>query len=190
MSALSTLCTSGLLLSEGRLKFAGSVKQCIGEYESGCVGPDSNSWSRPAPKPAGPLGFNHLLVRVAGNQPNLQLIVDVELVGVTRIQQIIMALDITNAFGSSIMQALPRVEQFPASGSEHRKFEVVIDLPPLIPGQYGVTAWMGRSYMETLDRVQEAVSFSIHDSPSAGRTFPHPVEHGYVVPHSTLKAVP
>ena len=135
------------------------------------------------------MGFKHLLARVAGNQPNLQLIVNVELVGESRIQQIIMALDITDALGSSIMQALPRVEPFPASGSGQGKFEVVIDLPPLIPGQYGVTVWMGCSYVETLDRVKEAVSFSIHDSPSAGRTFPHPVEHGYVVPRSTLKVI-
>jgi len=189
MSALRTLCSSGLLLSEGRLTFDGSAKQCIGEYESGCIGPDSNSWSRPVPKPAGSLGFKHLLVKVVGSQPNLQLIVDIELTGESRVQQVILALDITNAFGSSVMQALPRVEQFPASGSERRKFEVVIDLPPLIPGQYGVTAWIGRSYVETLDRIQEAVSFSIHDSPSAGRTYPHPVEHGYVVPHSILKAI-
>lgn len=189
MSAVMVLCTSGMLLNKGELKFIGSTGQCVREYESMDAGHNTTWWARPASKPVGMLGFKRIAVSVVGSQPSLQLKADIELDGESRIQHAIMALDITDAIGASIMQALPRLEPFPVSGTAHRRFEILVDLPPLIPGQYGVHAWIGPHNTETLDYVHGAVSFCVLHSPTEGRTHPHTIDHGYVVPKSTIRAL-
>jgi lipopolysaccharide transport system ATP-binding protein len=189
MSAIKVLCTKAILFSEGKLKLIGSPEQCIREYESMDAGQANGTWRRPVSRPLGVLGFKQLAAQVTGQQPNLQLTVDVEFAGSSASQKIILALDIADGIGATIMQALPRVEPFAASGSNNCRFQVVVDLPPLIPGQYSVTAWIGPHNTETFDYIPGAVSFSVSDSPSLGRTYPHTVNHGYVVPPSTLKSL-
>jgi len=61
-----------------------------------------------------------------------------------------------------------------------------ITLPPLIPGHYDVTMWVGSHYTEMLDVAAQCASFDILHSPTHGRTFPHTADHGFVVPPSRI----
>jgi lipopolysaccharide transport system ATP-binding protein len=63
--------------------------------------------------------------------------------------------------------------------------DLVVELPPLIPGMYGLDFWIGPAHTETFDYVKLAVAIEIVDSPTVGRTFPYMPDHGYIVPIST-----
>jgi lipopolysaccharide transport system ATP-binding protein len=63
---------------------------------------------------------------------------------------------------------------------------VAIELPALIPGTYYASIWVGPHNTESLDFVRGAISFDVTASPMPGRTFPHSVDHGYVVPASRV----
>ena len=59
----------------------------------------------------------------------------------------------------------------------------------MIPGQYMVSVWVGSHNTETIDWPKECVGFEIDESPTAGRTFPHHPNRGYVVPNSRVSAL-
>jgi lipopolysaccharide transport system ATP-binding protein len=97
-----------------------------------------------------------------------------------------LALDILDPTGTPIMQALPSLEPFVVSKNSRRRFCVEVQLPPLVPNEYSVTAWVGPHNTEIFDLVENCVSFKVHDSPTEGRTFPHTPDHGFLVPPSTF----
>ena len=67
-----------------------------------------------------------------------------------------------------------------------QKLSIAVELPPLVPGQYAVSVWLGSHMNETLDEVKEAVEFQITESPTPGRVFPHTRDHGFAVPFSRV----
>jgi hypothetical protein len=67
-----------------------------------------------------------------------------------------------------------------------QSFTVLVDLPPLIPGRYWVTPWVGSHNTETFDMIHQCAAFEVNQSPTLGRSFPHAVVHGYIVPPSRL----
>jgi lipopolysaccharide transport system ATP-binding protein len=95
--------------------------------------------------------------------------------------------DVQNALGSSIMQALPSLAPFVPGQPGRYKVTVEISLPPLIPGTFWLMFWIGPHNSETYDEIPGALSFDVFDSPTPGRTFPHTVEHGYIVPPSICR---
>jgi hypothetical protein len=97
-----------------------------------------------------------------------------------------LAVDISEPSGAVIMQALPQLEGFIRPEDSPQEIEVKIDLPPLIPGIYRAGVWIGTHNTETLDEVRGCVSFTITESPSPGRTFPHTTDHGFIVPEAEI----
>jgi lipopolysaccharide transport system ATP-binding protein len=87
------------------------------------------------------------------------------------------------------MQAIPTLNHYIDSEDPDHQVEINIQLPPLIPGQYFISVWVGSHNTETLDFIKEAVVFEIYDSPIEGRIFPHALDHGHIVPLSTVKRV-
>ena len=85
------------------------------------------------------------------------------------------------------MQAIPAVEPFISYSSIPHPLTVVVDLPPLVPDTYYVTAWVGPHNLQTYDTIREATCFEINQSPTPGRTFRHTHDHGMLVPISTLQ---
>jgi lipopolysaccharide transport system ATP-binding protein len=96
----------------------------------------------------------------------------------------ILAVDIQDALGASIMQALPSLSPLVPGEPGRYTATAEIMLPPLIPATYWVTFWMGPHNTVTYDTVSGALSFDVIDSPTPGRTFPHSADHGYIVPPS------
>jgi hypothetical protein len=84
------------------------------------------------------------------------------------------------------MQAMPTLERFIKSDSSTKRYKVTIELPPLVPGSYSTSYWIGSHNTETYDWVESVVSFEIAESPTPGRSFHHTRDHGYIVPLSSV----
>jgi lipopolysaccharide transport system ATP-binding protein len=186
MAAIRTLCSRGVLLSKGEVVFVGSADGCIREYEHTGRDPFASGWTRPPNKTIGTLGFTSITAQLTGSQPNLRLRIECSLAGNSSDHRTMLALDILDATGTPIMQALPSLEPFVVSKNSRPRVCVEVQLPPLVPNIYSVTAWIGPHNTEIFDLVENCVSFTVHDSPTEGRTVPHTPDHGFLVPPSTF----
>jgi hypothetical protein len=101
-----------------------------------------------------------------------------------------IAIDILNAYGASVMQALPTPVPFIGSEQKRHAVQVTVDLPPLIPGYYSLSLWTGPHNVQTYDSVESVAGFDIETSPTPGRTFGHTPDHGFIVPHSAYHYAP
>jgi len=95
-----------------------------------------------------------------------------------------IAVDVTDGQSFSIMQAEPSVEPFIGGDRGTYNVDLTIDLPPLVPGTYGLDFWIGPHNTETDDYIREAIKFEIVESPTVGRIFPYHKDHGFIVPRS------
>jgi lipopolysaccharide transport system ATP-binding protein len=186
MAAIRTLCQRAMLLSQGRLALLADVDECVGAYESSMSRLPGSMWTRPATLGSGPLSYKSLSLRIEGEQPDLTLRIDFVLEGQGMHKPAFVSFDITDSLGVALMQALPVLEGFVQSQAGRQSFTVVVDLPPLIPGQYWVTPWVGSHNTETFDMIHQCAAFEVSHSPTPGRSFPHAVEHGHIVPPSRL----
>ena len=125
--------------------------------------------------------------RLIGEQPEISLEVELRLTSRSKHKPAFLAIDIHEPLGTAIMQALPTVERFISDERTAHRYKVRIALPPLIPTNYRLGVWVGSHNIETLDEVRECVSFSIANTPTPNRTFPHTIDHGYIVPCSTVE---
>jgi lipopolysaccharide transport system ATP-binding protein len=190
MAAVRTLCRSAMVLDGGELVREGEPGECIAFYVAHGFREEASTWTRPSAAADTPLAITRIESRLAGHQPDLTLELDVLLETRGRHKSAFVTVDILDAAGVALMQALPRLEGFvpesfaPDASGSHR-VRVAIELPPLVPGQYFVTMWVGSHYADTLDTVERAVRFEVHESPSSGRSYPHSADHGHIVPPST-----
>ncbi len=88
------------------------------------------------------------------------------------------------------MQPLPTIEGFVTDQYPQHTVRLRVDLPPMIPGRYYVTAVILHHNSEVIDQAKECVGFEISQSPTAGRTFPHTSDHGFIVPHTEMEYLP
>ena len=186
LAVLRMLCTTGLFLDKGEVVAYGTAEECISLYESRYGEAAQTSWrlsEMPADKK---MAITHIRSELRGTQPRLTLDADITLASHAEHKPALVAIDITDSSGVPILQAIPQYEPFLGQAPE-QVVHVSVDLPPLIPGRYLATFWVGSHPSETLDTVREAVAFEIHDSPTPGRTFPHTKDHGFIVPPSTVR---
>jgi lipopolysaccharide transport system ATP-binding protein len=186
MAAISALCSTAIVLDAGKTVCKGSVAECIGTYTEHVSGHVGSAWTRTSENGHSSLTITEIKSRLTGVAPSLVLLLEVTLQRRARHKPAFLAVDILDTTGRSLMQALPRSDGFITDAKRQHVVNVVIDLPPLIPGQFLATVWVGSHYRETLDQVKEAVLFEVHASPTQGRSFPHTPDHGYVVPASTV----
>jgi lipopolysaccharide transport system ATP-binding protein len=190
MAAARTLCTEGLLFEKGKLLYDGKIDDTIQRYNITVGKSASNEWTRQVEKDRGPLSFRRITIELLGHQPELALRIVCSLDGTPHHKPAIVAFDIADALGIVLMQALPSVEPFIRASNSTQSFCFCLRLPPLIPGKYFVTAWVGPHYTETYDIRLECLAFEVGDSPTAGRTVPHSPEHGFLVPQCTVIPLP
>jgi ABC-type polysaccharide/polyol phosphate transport system ATPase subunit len=184
MAAVRTLCTKALLLEAGVVTASGPVYDAIGLYlRQNCQ--RSQDWIRPLSLGTSDVSFERLGVSYAESASKLTCTMEIR-VRAPRAASMV-AVDVQNALGSSIMQALPSLAPFLPGQPGRYKVTVEISLPPLIPGTFWLMFWIGPHNNETYDEIPGALSFDVFDSPTPGRTFPHTVEHGYIVPPSACK---
>jgi len=186
MSAIQSLCTRGILLEGGRLVFDGDSSLCVEKYsENGGVA-SSASWIRSAAAPRSPLEIRSVQAQLRGRQPKYELIISMDLKSVGPHAPAFLCVDILDNTETALMQALPRIEPFIMSGTSDHHLEVKIQLPPMIPGDYFITVWVGSHNTRTLDEAKRCAGFHVEVSPTEGRSFPHYANHGRIVPPSSV----
>jgi lipopolysaccharide transport system ATP-binding protein len=189
MGAVQTLCSRAVMLEDGRVAAVGETRSVLARYlQRG--GEDSDSWTRDSKAETAPLQFERAQLVVEGEAPHQQLHVDISLRSTGAHRPAFVAIDVLNSLGTSVMQALPTLSPFVVAEHEYHAVRVSIDLPPLIPGHYPLTLWVGPHFSETYDSIERALGFDIEQSPTPGRTFDHSPDHGYIVPESTFDYMP
>jgi lipopolysaccharide transport system ATP-binding protein len=191
MQAVQQLCTSGLILRDGRLVRSGTIAECVAAYTADATDGQREIWERSSEiPPAGPLSVQSVSATLTGLQPDHKLDLSIDLQTHSPHKAAFLAVDFHDAAGISFMQAIPTCTPFIRDGSSRQTVNVTIELPPLVPGTYGVAIWVGSHNTETYDQTRPCVSFTIDRSPTPERTFPHHPAAGAVVPKSWLKPQP
>ncbi|HKO61345.1 MAG TPA: ABC transporter ATP-binding protein [Pyrinomonadaceae bacterium] len=186
MHAVQTLCTRAIVLKDGKIAKAGSVDSCIDSYLSEAR-TSRSEWIRPtANGNSSMLIFEQVSVALSGEQPDLTLDVAMKLRSRGLHKSAFVAVDVLDARGVGLMQAMPATEGFLRPEVVDHDFRVLIDLPPLVPGRYSLKIWVGPHNTETFDQIEDVASFEVMASPSPGRTFEHSYDHGAIVPRSRV----
>ena len=187
MAAIRSLCSTGVVLSKGSTVCSGSIDDCIKNYEVQNIKEQGATWIRPQEREESSLLITQIHSKLNGEQPQIELELDVFLKSIKKHKPSYLVVDILDSFGTAIMQALPSLDGYINYSKETHSLKLNIQLPPLVPGQYLVSVWVGSHNTETLEFVREAIKFEINESPTSGRSFPHTSDHGYIVPPSTVK---
>lgn len=189
--ALRALCKHGIVLQNGRAVPKQDIASALARYSADRAVVLSYSWVRPAQSADAPTFIKSIDIRLEGVQPNLRLHCDCLVYVAQKSRPFIIAVDIKDANSFTIMQALPTLQPFIGGNPGLYVVSMEIDLPPLVPGIYGLDFWIGPHNMETIELIREPIWFEVQDSPTQGRTFPHTPDHGAIVPFSraTVRAV-
>jgi lipopolysaccharide transport system ATP-binding protein len=174
MVAIRALCSNAILLNRGEVVNIGSINQCIETYESKSFHDVCSAWKKSLSDGEGSLVILQVDSFLKNKQPNLILELEIVLESLSKHKPAFLAVDILDAAGTAIMQAIPKLEGFIEYKKQKHFIKIAIQLPPLIPGQYLVTVWVGSHNTETLHEVKEAILFEIDTSPTRDRTFPPP----------------
>jgi lipopolysaccharide transport system ATP-binding protein len=189
MAAVQALCPTALLLDKGAVQFHGPTAQTLNRYAASGQAVTSRSWQAQTIDPRLRLAITQVESSLGGQQPQMQLTLDIRLNSTAAHKTCFLAVDILDAIGGPIMQALPRLDGFISSERPEHRLRLTIELPPLIPGLYYASIWVGPHNSETMDFVRNAISFEIGEPPTPGRTFPYTADHGYIVPGSKVVQV-
>lgn len=187
MAAVTSLCTSGILMKGGRVAAMGPVSKCIDAY-LGTTQATGLNWERKGADAATkPAVFRKISLKLEGSPAAMVLQVDCEIESKREHKPAFLAVDISDAAETTIMQAIPTLERFINGEKGIKRCRMTIELPPLIPGHYSTTFWMGSHNTETIDAVESAASFEIAETPTEGRSFTHTRDHGWIVPRSSVR---
>jgi lipopolysaccharide transport system ATP-binding protein len=186
MMAVRALCDRAIVLKDGRMVFDGGIQEAIKNYTGLDGAPVASDWSRPATQEIPEIGFLSLSASLIGQQPALKLRCTITLACRKTTALSFVAVDIRDQFLTGLMQAIPNAEPFIPGEPGTYHLQIEIALPQLIPGLYYLDFWIGRHYTKTADEIVSALSFEVMQSPTAGRTQPHTIEHGSMVPFSTI----
>jgi lipopolysaccharide transport system ATP-binding protein len=187
MAAVRALCHRGILLNLGRIACAGDVETCVQAYEHSVQHVSAARWTRPKDSPVGELGFTALDARVRGRQPEQLLELTCSFAGAPNHRAAMVTFEVSDRTGTVLMQALPEFHPF-LRPTTPRTLRFDIRLPPLVPGEYWVTIWVG-PHGETFDCHYCCVSFEIDQSPTQGRPYPHTPDKGFLAPACTYVAL-
>lgn len=187
MAAVEGLCNKGILLDSGRVDVMGGIDICIREYvKKSSRSSEGNSWLRKEVENNNVLEIESASLDLNGQQPQLNLEVSTFLRSHRRHNRAFIAYDLTFEDGTPILQAIPTDKPFIDPKPEGQQIKASIALPPLIPGSYRLSVWVGAHYGETFDWQKNILSFDIDTSPMPERTHPHSRKNGFLVPRSSL----
>lgn len=186
MAAVENLCSRGILISEGSVVLDDKVFIVTKEYQRNLADNTSNTWVRVEENDS-ELHFLSIELELLGAQPQLQLRLKSVLKSSHQHPKAFVAFDFTNSIGQTFMQAIPMIEPFIEYSTVPQEVITLVNLPPLVPDLYYVTAWVGPHNFQTYDIQRVVLCFEVNQSPSLGRAFPHSHDHGVLVPISKIE---
>lgn len=187
MGAVENLCGRAILLNQGVIAKEGAVSDVIRHYQAMFYSGENNHYIDTKTEHLEEAFFRSIIVNTLGTQPSIKLEIECELVSTRHHKDGFLAFDISNSIGLTIMQAIPVLNPFISYSGTAQLIRVEIDLPPLIPDSYRISAWFGSHNTETICWIKEVVGFEIDQSPTPGRNFPHAHNNGFIIPPSRIK---
>ncbi len=187
MSAVKTLCTRACVMNQGRIMMIGDVTTAISNYQTMVHESSENHWCRPEEMESKSLNIQSVTAVLKGEQPEIILELEIVLKSAGRYKPSYLTIDLHEQTGGVLMQAIPTIDGYIKDDKSQHSVVVRIYLPPLIPGIYRASVAVGPHNTEILDEVTECVAFSINQSPIPNNTFPHYVNHGYIVSPSEVE---
>jgi homopolymeric O-antigen transport system ATP-binding protein len=187
MAAVRSLCSRVWVMNKGGVVCDDGVDGGISTYASLTHNEVNSFWKRTNGSGDVALIIDSVRANLTGEQPSHKLVLDIALQTLGSHKPAFIAIDIYEQIGTQIMQALPTVRGFICDSQKTHKVKARVNLPPLIPGSYRVGVWAGPHNTETLDEVKECVSFTVYQSPTAGRVFPHSADSGFIVPECEIE---
>jgi len=184
LTAVRNLCSHAIVLQNGRASPKEDIQSAIDRYSKEQKGALASSWKRPEKSKKPKVYFDSIDVQLEGKQPAMRLQCCICIKSTPGALPVSISVEILDDKLTRIMQAIPNYQPFIGGDSETSYVDLSIDLPPLIPGIYPLTFWIGVPRLETVDSVSDAIAIEITDSPSPDRGFPHFRSEGFIVPNS------
>lgn len=193
LSSIRKLCSSGLLLHEGRVHFRGGIDETLSTYLSMARSRHGQDMlSMPRPGWATPLISSVSLVDKSRNPvkevsqgSNFLLQMSFEPQTNRPVLKPVMGITIKNSMGELVGSVNSRMtaSEFPKISSGQHDFQCELTAPPLVRGTYLVDFWLGDG-PENIDVLEDVLEFSVIDSdiydtgispfPNMGSVFFHP----------------
>lgn len=183
LNSLQTICDRSILLKNGSLIRNGTSYDVIADYLSS-ENYLSENWSSEVNSKE--VYIDTVNTNLNGEQPNLKLKIDVKITSKIDMLNSFIAFNISNSMGQMIGQSIPQQQAFIKLNRNSIIYSFVIYIDGFVPDDYFLSVWIGPHFSHTYDWVKEVVKFKVLNSPQVGRTFPHPYEHGFIVPKSEI----
>jgi len=185
LAAVENLCKRAILLNSGKIVSDEATSKVLIKYQNLLDRTTTSSYVSHSPRKEAAY-FALIDAKIEGLQPALKLTLQCMVTSREKHKDAFVAFDISSPLGVPIMQAIPRNEPFLKFEKDTHNFLVEIDLPPLIPDFYKISAWIGSHNTETIAWDREIAGFEIIESPIKGRNFPHSQGNGFLIPHSRI----
>ncbi|NJM38158.1 MAG: ATP-binding cassette domain-containing protein [Akkermansiaceae bacterium] len=186
LNAITRLCSAGVLLNEGRVISVDKIKNVIASYRSTSESTE-DSWTLNECSTSKAIQFTEAHLSKAERSGLIELIIKLKLSSLRPHKNCFIAADILDPVGNCIMQVIPTHDGFISPSNQEHQLSISASLPPLIPGKYSLTLWVGPHNTETYDLIERKISFTILESPCPGRLYPHTGDHGYIVAPSKIQ---
>ena len=190
MAAVRRLCTSAIILASSRLVRFGPVEESLAIYARSAFTGIEGTWTRPPTAQPKPLTICSVQAELKGRQPDHLLTIGLNLTTFSPHRPAWVAIEIADEAGVVVMQPLPTITGFINDNAPSHRVDLEVSLPPLIPGRYLVSAAVLYHNTELIDDVRDCAAFEVIESPTAGRTYPHTPDHGYIVPRTRFSYTP
>ena len=188
MGAVNNLCNKGILLENGSVSCNDEIEFVTNKYlKSNNL---QNFWKQSI-KPTNSVFISSIKTKIIGKQPNLKLIIDLEVFIVEAInKKAFAAFYISGIDSTPLMEAIPEYDSIDCSKSNSSKFiNVEIDIYGFIPGIYNLGIWLGNDHSVTLDWQKEIIHFEVQEPPVFNRTISFPKHAGFLVPNSKINEI-
>lgn len=187
MQAISSLCSKIMVLKDSKIDFYGNTEIGLEKYLTDSFnGRVSLEWELDILDVQKVVQFIKAKALVLGNQPNLLLSLELEVKSFVVHPSCFFALNLSSIDGTHIFQSIPQEDPFICFSEDVFKFKVIVELPPLNPGDYSLSIWLGPYYTRTMDFQLDVVRITISESPIIGRVFPFSKNNGFISPPSKL----
>lgn len=182
LASVEALCTSGIVIDRGESSKLECIEDALSRYRRMNVDTlNGSTWNN-----SQPTGETFVRSAAIFQKPSIENDYTISLsisLQSKNPKRLMIAANIRNELDTIIMQPLPfSSAQLGVDGSLEGTLE--IDSPPLIPGHYTIDIWIGTDYRQQLDFHEKILDFEITQSPSMGRSEPHSIRYGNVVPES------
>lgn len=185
--AIRRLCSHAVVMRAGQAGQKCGVDTALESYSSEIEKAINTSWSRPDSYANAPVRFESIDLTLEGSQPDLRLLCQLSISADKNARACLIQAFILDQGSTMIVQVEPKTYPFAGGAQGMQRFDLTIELPPLVPGSYGLEFWLGPHYTNTYDHVRGELGFLITDPPSPGRTYPFRPNRGSIVAKSSVR---